>query len=173
MISSAGAWRKTDMLEHPFEPVVDEGCTVLVLGSFPSVKSRENGFYYGYPRNRFWPMLAAVYGEEVPADIPSRKALLLRRHIALWDAALCCDADGSMDRDIRNVIPTDLTPVLSRADIRLVLANGALAGSLYRRYQQKASGIPAVILPSTSPANAAWSLQRLCRAWSNYLPGQC
>ena len=157
------------MLEHPFEPVVDEGCTVLVLGSFPSVKSRENGFYYGHPRNRFWPMLAAVYGEEVPADIPSRKALLLRRHIALWDAALCCDAAGSMDRDIRNVIPADLTPILSRADIRLVLANGALAGSLYRRYQQKASGIPAVILPSTSPANAAWTLGRLTEAWKQAL----
>ena len=108
------------MLVHPFEPVVDEGCTVLVLGSFPSVKSRENGFYYGHPRNRFWPMLAAVYGEEVPQDIPARKALLLRRHIALWDAALSCDIDGSMDQDIRNVVPTDLAPILSRADIRLV-----------------------------------------------------
>ena len=161
------------MLVHPFEPVVDEGCTVLVLGSFPSVKSRENGFYYGHPRNRFWPMLAAVYGEEVPQDIPSRKSLLLRRHIALWDAALSCDIDGSMDQDIRNVVPTDLAPVLSRADIRLVLANGALAGRLYRRYQQKTTGLPLEVLPSTSPANAAWSLQRLSRAWSSYLPGQC
>ena len=161
------------MLVHPFEPVVDEGCSVLVLGSFPSVKSRENGFYYGHPRNRFWPMLAAVYGEEVPPDIPSRKALLLRRHIALWDAALSCDIDGSMDQDIRNVVPTDLAPILSRADIRLVLANGALAGRLYRRYQQKKTGLPVEVLPSTSPANAAWSLQRLCCAWSSYLPGQC
>ena len=158
------------MLEHPFEPVVDGDCTVLVLGSFPSVKSREIGFYYGHPRNRFWPMLARVYGEELPADIPARKVLLLRHHIALWDAALCCEVDGSMDQDIKNVTPTDLSKILSQANIRLVLANGSLAGRLYQRFQQQETGLPCTVLPSTSPANAAWSLDRLCEAWAPFLP---
>lgn len=158
------------MLEHPFEPVVDEGCTVLVLGSFPSVKSRENGFYYGHPQNRFWPVMAAVCGEKTPESIPEKKALLLRSHIALWDAALSCRVNGSMDRDVRDVVPTDLSVILRRADIRLVLANGALAGRLYRRFQQKETGLPAVVLPSTSPANASWSFDRLCAAWGAFLP---
>ena len=114
------------MLEHPFEPVADERCTVLVLGSFPSVRSRANGFYYGHPRNRFWPMLARVYGEEVPKDIPARKALLLRRHIALWDAALCCEVDGSMDQDIKNVTPTDLRKTLSHAPCDVFADRAAL-----------------------------------------------
>ena len=159
------------MLEHPFEPIVDEGCTVLVLGSFPSVKSRENGFYYGHPRNRFWPMAAAVYGEDVPGDNESRRSLLLRHHIALWDVAFRCDITGSMDQDIRNVTPTDLHGLLAAAPIRLVLANGSLAGRLYRRYQQETAGLPVIVLPSTSPANAAWSLERLCSAWGANLPG--
>ena len=117
-------------------------------------------------------MLAAVYGEKVPLDIPARKALLLRRHIALWDAALCCDVDGSMDQAIRNVVPTDLKKVFVQADIRTVLANGSLAGRIYQRFQQKETGLPCTVLPSTSPANAAWSLEKLCAAWAPFLPKQ-
>ena len=159
------------MLTHPFEPVADEGCRVLVLGSFPSVKSRENGFYYGHPRNRFWRMIAGVYREMPPEDIPGRRLLLLRHHIALWDAALSCEVEGSMDQDIRSVAPTDLSRVLSRANIAKVLANGQTAGRLYRKYQQPLCGLPVTVLPSTSPANAAWSLERLCAAWAPHLPG--
>jgi hypoxanthine-DNA glycosylase len=109
-------------------------------------------------------------GIAVEAHIPARKALLLRRHIALWDAALCCEVDGSMDQDIKNVTPTDLSGILSQANIRSVLANGSLAGRLYQRFQQQETGLPCTVLPSTSPANAAWSLDRLCEAWEPFLP---
>lgn len=158
------------MLEHPFDPIVDENCQVLVLGSFPSVQSRENGFYYGHPRNRFWPMIAKVYGEPLPAERQGRAEMLLRHHIALWDTALRCDVSGSMDSGIRNVVPTDLTAVLKRADISRVLLNGRLAGRVYQSCQEAGAGLTGVVLPSTSPANAAWSLDRLCAIWSAYLP---
>ena len=156
-------------LEHPFEPVFDSRSRVLILGSFPSVRSRAEGFYYGHPQNRFWRMLALVYGEETPGDIPSKKRLLLTHQLALWDAAAQCDIEGSLDSSIANAVPTDLNAILKAARITRVLCNGQTAGRLYQRLQQPLTGLPAQILPSTSPLNAAWSLERLAEAWGKAL----
>ena len=158
-----------ERVAHPFPPVVDEGCRVLILGSFPSVKSREDGFFYGHPQNRFWRMLAAIFGEEVPTDIPAKQALLLRHHIALWDVIAACEIEGSSDATVKHAVPVDIARVTSVANIERVICNGALAGKLYRKHLQPLTGMEAVILPSTSPANAAWSLQRLQACWGEYL----
>ena len=156
---------------HPFPPVVDAGCTTLILGSFPSVKSREQGFFYGHPQNRFWKVLAAVFVEEVPADAAAKKALLLRHHIALWDVIACCEIDGSADASVRNAVPVDIGRVLAVAPIRRVICNGNLAAKLYRQHLQGITDIEALAAPSTSPANAAWSLERLTEAWRGMLTG--
>ena len=154
---------------HPFPPVVDEHCRILILGSFPSVKSREDGFFYGHPQNRFWRMLAAIFEEDMPSDICQKQALLLRRHIALWDVIASCEILGSSDATVKNAHPVDITQVMQRAPIERILCNGTLAGKLYRQYLQPATGIEAIVLPSTSPANAAWSLDRLINRWSEAL----
>lgn len=151
---------------HPFAPVWDENCRVLILGSFPSVKSRENAFYYGHPQNRFWKVLAQVFEENVPVTIEEKKTLLLQHHIALWDVIAHCDIMGSGDSSIKNAATNNLQEIFEKADIQCVLLNGQTAGKLYQKYQ-KTEGIPFAILPSTSPANAAWSLQKLTDAWGN------
>ena len=157
------------MVVHPFAPVFDEHSTILILGSFPSVRSRAEGFYYGHPQNRFWRVLAAVYGEDAPASTDEKKCLLLRHGLALWDAAAQCDIDGSRDSSIRFAVPTDLSIILSRASIRRVLCNGQTAAALYRRLQQPRTGLPPIVLPSTSPLNAAWTFERLTEAWKEQL----
>ena len=157
---------------HPFEPVFDNRSRVLILGSFPSVRSREEGFYYGHPQNRCWRVIAAVYGEAVPADLPAKKRLLIDHQLALWDAAAQCDIEGSRDSSISNTVPTDLSVILDRAEIRRVLCNGQTAAKLYHRYQEPLTGIPAVTLPSTSPLNASWSLDRLTEAWRKALEAE-
>ncbi len=149
---------------HPFAPVADENCRILILGTFPSVKSRENAFYYGHPQNRFWKVAAAVLDEAVPETIEEKKALLLRHHIALWDVIESCDIVGSGDSSIKNAVPNDLQKIFATAQIALVILNGQTAGKMYLKYQKKPE-IPCVILPSTSPANAAWSLEKLKQAW--------
>lgn len=154
-----------ERVEHPFAPVVDAKCRTLILGSFPSVKSRENAFYYGHPQNRFWRMLAAVFGEDVPADIPQKRALLLRHHIALWDVIAHCEITGSSDASVKNAVPVDIAQVTGVAAIDRVICNGALAAKLYRQHLQPLTGIRAETAPSTSPANASWSLERLVQAW--------
>lgn len=159
----------TARIEHPFPPVVDADSHVLILGSFPSVKSREDGFFYGHPQNRFWKVLAAVFSEPVPLDIPAKKALLLRHHIALWDVIASCEITGSSDASVKAAIPVDIARVTEHAAISRVLCNGALAGKLYARHLESQVGIPAEILPSTSPANAAWTLERLIPVWSSAL----
>ncbi len=158
-----------ERLEHPFEPVVDETCHTLILGSFPSVKSRENAFFYGHPQNRFWRMLAAVFGEEVPKDIPEKKSLLLRHGIALWDVIASCEIEGSSDASVKNAVPVDIVRVCGAAPIRRVICNGALAAKLYRKHLLPLTGLEAQTAPSTSPANAAWSLERLTEAWAKLL----
>ena len=155
----------TAMLAHPFPPVCDENSRVLILGSFPSVKSREQGFFYGHPQNRFWRVLAAVFGDEVPMTVPERRAFLLRHGIALWDVLAACEIRGSADASIRAAQANDLTPILKAAPIHAIFANGQTAGKLYRKYDEPLLRIPAVALPSTSPANASWSLERLIEAW--------
>lgn len=150
---------------HPIPPVFDTDSTVLVLGSFPSVKSRESGFFYGHAQNRFWRVTAAVFGCPVPVTIPEKRAFLLQNHVALWDVIASCDIDGSSDASIKNVRPNDLASLLAASKITHIFTNGATADALYTRWQFPATGIPAVRLPSTSPANAAWSLDRLIDAW--------
>ena len=150
---------------HPIPPVYDAHSTVLILGSFPSVKSRETGFFYGHAQNRFWRVTAAVFGCPVPATIPEKRAFLLGNRIALWDVLASCEIDGSADASIRDVCPNDLAPILAAAPITRIFTNGAAADALYTHWQLPIVGIPAVRLPSTSPANAAWSLERLIDAW--------
>lgn len=159
----------TTRIDHPFPPVVDEDCRVLILGSFPSVKSREDGFFYGHPQNRFWRVLSAVFGEPVPQDIPAKKALLLRHHIALWDVIASCEITGSSDATVKHAVPVDIARVTDTAPIARVLCNGALAGKLYARHLEGQVGIKADTLPSTSPANAAWTLDKLIAAWETAL----
>ncbi len=154
------------MIIHPIPPIYDENSEILILGSFPSVKSREEGFFYGHPQNRFWKVTSAVYGEDVPRTIPEKKAFLLRNHIALWDVIGSCDIVGSSDSSIRNVSPNDLSMILNHADISNIYVNGQTAYKYYCKYSEKVTGRQAICLPSTSPANAAWSADRLTIAWS-------
>lgn len=149
---------------HPFAPVYDAQCRVLVLGTFPSVKSRENAFYYGHPQNRFWRVMSFAFDEELPADTEAKKALLLRHHIALWDVISGCSITGSADSSIRGAVPNDLGVILSACPISKILLNGKTAEKIYLRYW-KALPVPYAALPSTSPANAAWSVQRLTEVW--------
>ena len=150
---------------HPIPPVYDEHSELLILGSFPSVKSREAAFFYGHPQNHFWRVLAALYDEPVPQNTEEKRALLLRRHIAAWDVIASCSIVGSSDSSIRNVVPNDLRPILRSSGLTRIYVTGKTAEKLYRRYIEPTLGIEAVCLPSTSPANAAYSLDRLIDAW--------
>lgn len=154
------------MLIHPIPPVYDERSRVLILGSFPSVKSRQEGFFYGHPQNRFWKVLALLYGEKTPETVAEKKAFLLRNRIALWDVIRSCEIEGSSDATIRNVVPNDLTEILHAAPIEEIYVNGKTAFRYYQKYMGAHAGRSAVCLPSTSPANAAWSLERLAAAWA-------
>lgn len=129
------------------------------------MKSREQGFFYGHPQNRFWWVLAAVYGNEVPQTVEEKKEFLLRNGVAVWDVIASCEIQGSADSSIKDVVPTDLSEVLAQAPVRRIYVNGKKAEQLYRKYQAKQTGIEAVCLPSTSPANAAWGMERLVEAW--------
>lgn len=150
---------------HTFEPVFDEHSEILILGSFPSVKSRENAFYYGHPQNRFWKVTAGVFGEEIPCTIEEKRAFLLRNRIAVWDVIASCDIIGSSDSSIRNVVANDMQVILREAPIRAIYANGDKAYRLFLKYCSK-EGQPKVSkLPSTSPANAAWKEERLTAFW--------
>ena len=153
------------MLIHPIPPVYDANSRILILGSFPSVKSREQGFFYGHPQNRFWRVTAAVFGDELPRTVPERRAFLLRHGIALWDVIASCEIRGSSDASIRDATVNDLRPILEAAPIRAIFVNGQTAAKLYHRYAEPVTGRPAVLLPSTSPANAAWTPERLIEAW--------
>lgn len=154
--------------EHTFGPVYDQNSRVLILGSFPSVKSREQGFYYGHPQNRFWKMLAAIYKEEIPNSIDEKKKFLLKHGIALWDVIESCDIEGSSDSSIRNVVVNDIARILMEAPIKVVLTNGKKAQELYRKYVKHPE---AVCLPSTSPANAACKLEKLIEEWKKWIHG--
>ena len=153
------------MIVHPINPVFDNESRVLILGSFPSVKSREAMFFYGHPQNRFWKVIASLYGEEIPTTVEEKKALLLRNHIAVWDVIASCDIEGSSDSTIKNVQPNDISSILDNAQIKAIYVNGKTAEKYYKKYIEKIINRKAVCLPSTSPANAAWSLERLLEAW--------
>lgn len=150
---------------HPIPPVYDRNSEILILGSFPSVKSRESGFFYGHPQNRFWKVISAVWEAPLPGTIPEKRAFLLAHGIALWDVIASCRITGSSDASIRDAVPNDLGPILAEARIRQIYTNGRTAWKLYERYMAPLTGRESVCLPSTSPANAAWSLEKLIGAW--------
>lgn len=153
------------MIHHPINPIYDKNSKILILGSFPSVKSREAGFFYGHPQNRFWKVTATVCGVETPTTIEEKKVFLLGNQIAVWDVIHSCDIVGSSDSSIRNVVANDLNVILECADIRQIYVNGKKAEELYNKYIYPKIQRKAICLPSTSPANAAWSLERLVEAW--------
>lgn len=152
-------------VSHDFEPVFDENSKVLILGTFPSVKSRENQFYYGHPQNRFWKVIAGLTESEVPQTIEEKRKLLLEHGIAIWDVIESCDIIGSSDSSIKNVVPADIERVVANSKIQNIYANGGTAKKLYEKYSQKKTGREIIGLPSTSPANAAYSLERLLECW--------
>ena len=150
---------------HPFPPLYDSESEILILGSFPSVKSREQKFFYGHKQNRFWKVMAAVLETAVPETIEEKKKMLCRHHIALWDSIYSCDIIGSSDSSIKNAVPTDLGQIITGSKIRKIFCNGAASGICFKKYQEKELQITADILPSTSPANAAYSLEKLISIW--------
>lgn len=155
----------SNRLVHPVLPVYNSESKILILGTFPSVKSREGEFFYHHPQNCFWKVISAIYNEDVPKTIDEKKKLLLRNHIALWDVIHSCEIEGSADSTIRNVIPNDISPILNQADIKRIYANGNVAFELYNKYIFSKTGRMIIKLPSTSPANASYSLERLIEAW--------
>lgn len=156
-------------ISHTFEPVYDKYSKILILGSLPSVQSRERGFYYGHPQNRFWKVLAAIFDCPVPESTEEKRAMLLTHHVALWDVIESCDIIGSSDSSIKNVIPADIGAVLEKTDICAIYANGKKAESLYQKYVFPKTRRPVIVLPSTSPANAACSLEKLAEIWKREL----
>lgn len=155
---------------HPLEPVWDTGSRVLLLGTMPSPKSREQGFYYGHPQNRFWKVLGLLFGQPVPPDPAGRREFLLCHHIALWDVLAQCDIAGAGDSTIRSPKANDLRPLLEGAPIQGIFATGKTAGALYHKLCEPLTGRPIVTLPSTSPANARCSLEELARQYRAILP---
>lgn len=150
---------------HPIPPLFNEGSERLILGSFPSVKSREQGFFYGHPQNRFWRVLAAVYEASVPQSIQEKTEFILNHKLALWDVIASCEISGSADSSIKQVVPNDINKILSLCPIKQIYVNGKAAEKLYIRHIEPMVHRKASCLPSTSPANAAWSLERLIESW--------
>lgn len=153
-------------IDHPFGPLYSDHSRILILGSFPSVMSREQNFFYGHPQNRFWKVIASVFDEPLPETVSDKKDLILRNDLALWDSIARCDIDGSSDASIRNVKVNDLSCILDNCSIEHIYCNGRRSHELYCRYIESQTGQRAECLPSTSPANAQWSLSRLIEAWS-------
>lgn len=154
---------------QPFEPVYDKNSKILILGSFPSVKSRQMGFYYGHAQNRFWKVIAALLEVAVPVTVEEKKDMLLYHGIAVYDVIECCDIKGSSDSSIKNVIPADIGRIIEESDIQVVVTNGGTADRLFQKYQRESYKGAVLALPSTSPANAAFSLERLVKIWGEGL----
>ena len=154
---------------HNIPPLYDENSKILILGSFPSVKSREAQFFYGHPQNRFWRVLSALTGEECPVVTEDKKAFLKRNGIAVWDVIKSCDITGSIDSSIKNAVPNDLSEIFETANIKKVFCNGTTSYKLYKRYMEKETGRTAELLPSTSPANAAYKIDDLIREWKKIM----
>jgi len=162
--------KRTDKLnvqKHPFPPLYDKDSKVLILGSFPSVKSREMKFFYGHPQNRFWKVIARIFDQENPTSIEEKRKLILDNHLALWDVIAECEISGSSDASIKNAKANDLSEILNNSQIQKIIVNGKTAERLYIKYIEPVTDIKAVVLPSTSPANAAWSLERLVDVWKS------
>ena len=152
--------------EHPIPPTWNNESEILILGSFPSVRSRETGYFYGHPRNRFWRVLSSVFEDVCPATKQEKEAFLFRHHIAVWDVISSCEITGSADSSIQNVTANDLSIILEEAQIRQIFCNGQTAYRLYNRYLLPKTNRTAMCLPSTSPANAAWNINRLVETWA-------
>lgn len=150
---------------HPIPPLYDENSRTLILGSFPSVKSREAQFFYGHPQNRFWKLIALLFGESTPQNVEEKSSLILSHHLALWDTIHSCTITGSSDSSIKNVVPNDISVILQNSRIDRIFCNGATSHKLYMKYIYPTTKIKAEKLPSTSPANAAFTLERLAEDW--------
>ena len=151
---------------HPIPPYFNAGSRILILGSFPSIKTRESGFFYGHPQNRFWKLLSELLDEgAVPVSVDEKKAFLNKHRIALWDSIHSCDIAGSSDSSIKNAVPNDIGSILSGTDIRQIFTNGKKSHEIYVKYCLPGTGREDICLPSTSPANAAWNMERLKVAW--------
>lgn len=155
----------SERILHPFPPLFDSESRTLILGSFPSVKSREAMFFYGHPQNRFWRLTALLCHEDTPQTIEEKSSLILRHHLALWDSIQSCTITGSSDSSVRDVVPNDLRVIFDNSKTERVFCNGALSHKMYMKYIYPQTGVAAVKLPSTSPANAAYSLERLAESW--------
>ena len=151
--------------EHTIGSLFDENSKILILGSFPSVKSREQGFFYGHPQNRFWKVLSAILCEPLPKTIDEKRTMLIKNNIALWDVIASCDILGSSDSSIKNVIPNDISEILNTADIKAIFTNGKTSFNLYNKYILPKTDVNPIYLPSTSPANAAFSVEKLIDEW--------
>ncbi|WP_124057943.1 DNA-deoxyinosine glycosylase [Vaginisenegalia massiliensis] len=154
---------------HPLQPLFNEKSKILILGSFPSVKTREYGFFYGHPQNRFWPVMEELFDETLSKDIEGRRQFLLRHHLAVYDSIYQCDIIGSSDASIQNVVPSNLEPIVQAAEIREVFCNGATSYKYYQKYHAQHLGLPGQVLPSTSPANARFRLADLVEHWQKIL----
>ena len=152
-------------VEHPFPPLFNSESKTLILGSFPSVKSREAMFFYGHPQNRFWKLIALLCGEDVPVTTEEKSALILNNRLALWDSVQSCTVTGSSGSSVRDVVPNDLSVIFENSRVNRVFCNGALSYKMYTKYILPQTGVAAVKLPSTSPANAAYSLELLAEEW--------
>lgn len=153
------------IVNHEIPPYYDEDSTILILGSIPSVKSREEGFYYAHPQNRFWPVLALVFSEETPLSIDDKKAFLRRNHIALWDTLASCEIKGSFDSSISSPKVNDIMGLLQQTKIKKIYTTGRVAYNLYNKYIYDKTGLQAISLPSTSPANCRVSKDELVRIY--------
>jgi TDG/mug DNA glycosylase family protein len=156
-------------MKHPFDPIYDQDSKLLILGSFPSVRSRETGFYYGHPQNRFWKVISTILEDEVPVSNQQKKDFLLRHHIALWDVLASCEITGSSDASIKNAIPNDFTPLIKNSQIKTIITNGNTAFTLFDRFIRLDASMTLIRLPSTSAANAGMSLEKLTVRWSKAL----
>lgn len=163
---------KTASVIHEIPPVYDKNSKVLILGSFPSVKSRESRFFYGHPQNRFWRVLSEIFWDTLPVTMEEKKRFLIKHHVAVWDVIAQCTITGSSDSSIRDVTVNDIGFLLEQTEIQQIYCNGATAYQLYHKYCEPLLGRSAAKLPSTSPANAGWGLERLVEAWSCIKEGQ-
>lgn len=159
----------TELVRHEFLPVFDTGSRILILGTIPSPKSREQGFYYGHPRNRFWKVMADILNEDLPETIEDKKAMVLKHHIAMWDVLASCEIHGADDSSIKNPVANDMGVILKQAEIERIYTTGSKATALYKKYCYPQTKIPSVMLPSTSPANCRMSYEELKREYEAIL----
>ena len=162
---------KYKKIVHPIPPLYNENSEILILGSFPSVKSREQSFFYGHPQNRFWKIISNLFGCELPANVEEKTNLILSHHLALWDVIGSCEIIGSADSSIKNVVANDIGEIIKKSKIEKIFVNGKTAEKYYIKYIEPKINIKATVLPSSSPANASFSLDRLTAVWRNLILG--